>query len=101
VGLEIVEEDFYEWYWEVMKPHSAYVIKEGDETKGKKHVSAKGKGKAKAKGPMDEEGEDKSEVGKGVEATGGENSGAGPSGLGKGKGSSILAKGKGVRSQSG
>ena len=95
MGLEIVEEDFYEWYWEVMKPQSPYVIKEGDETKGKKHVLAKGKGKAKAKGPINEEGEDESEVGEGVEATGGENSGAGPSGLAKGKGPSISAKGKG------
>jgi len=95
VGLEITEEDFYEWYWEVMKPHSPYVVKEGDETKGKKHVLAKGKGKVQAKVPFDEEGEDKPEVGKGVEATGGENGGAGPSGLGKGKGASVSAKGKG------
>jgi len=30
-----------------MKPHSPYVVKEGDETKGKKHVLAKGKAKAR------------------------------------------------------
>jgi len=95
VGLEIMEEDFYEWYWEVMKPHSPYVVKEGDETKGKKHVLVKGKAKAQAKVPFDEEGEDKPEVGEGVEATVGENGGTGPSGLGKGKGPSVLAKGKG------
>jgi len=94
-GLEIAEEDFYEWYWEVMKPHSPYVVKEGDETKGKKHVLVKGKAKAQAKVPFDEEGEDEPEVGEGVEATGGENGSAGPSGLGKGKGPSILVKGKG------
>jgi len=62
---------------------------------GKKHVSAKGKAKVQAKVLFDEEGEDEPEVGEGVEATGGENGGAGPSGLGKGKGASVSAKGKG------
>jgi len=99
VGLEIVEEDIHEWYWEVMKPQSPYIVKEGDETKGKKCASVKGKGMAKGKGPISEEGEDKSEdkseVGEGVEATGGENGGAGPSGLAKRKGPSISVKGKG------
>ena len=90
-GLDIAEEDFYEWYSEVMKPQSPYVIQEGDKTKGKKHASAKGKGKA----PINKEGEDASEVGKGVEATGGKKGGAGPSGLAKGKGPSVSVKGKG------
>jgi len=88
-----MEEDFYEWYWEAMKPQSPYAVKEGDETKEKKHVSVKGK--AKAKGPINEEGEDESEVGKGVETTGGENGSTGPSGSAKGKGLSISGKGKG------
>ena len=45
MGLEIAEEDFYEWYWEVMKPHSPYVVKEGDKTKGKKRVLQRGRGR--------------------------------------------------------
>ena len=48
-GLEIEEEDFYDWYTEIMKPKSSYVIREGEEAKAKKHALAKGKAKVKAK----------------------------------------------------
>jgi hypothetical protein len=75
-GLEVEEEDFYKWYPEIMKPQSPYVVREGDETKGKKRAAAKGKGKGKAKALSDEEEDDGSVVSGGggegaVGATGG------------------------------
>jgi len=44
VELEVKEEDLSQWYWEVIKPKSPYVIREGDDTRGKKRALAKGKG---------------------------------------------------------
>jgi predicted nucleic acid-binding Zn-ribbon protein len=76
-GLEVDEEDFYKWYPEIMKPQSPYVVREGDETKGKKRAAAKGKGKGKAKALSDEEEDDGSVVsGGGGEGAVGETGGA-------------------------
>ncbi|KIK02682.1 hypothetical protein K443DRAFT_5958 [Laccaria amethystina LaAM-08-1] len=74
-SLEIEEEDFYKWYPEVMKPQSPYIIREGDETKGKKCAAVKGKEKEKVL--SNEEEDDESVVSGGSrEGAVGETSGA-------------------------
>jgi hypothetical protein len=95
-GLEIEEEDFYKWYPDIMKPQSPYIVREGDETKGKKRAAAKGKakGKAKAKALSDEEEDGQSVVsGGGGEGAVGETSGAGYSPMTTGKGRALGSDG--------
>jgi len=89
-GLEVAEEDLSQWYWEVIKPKSPYVIREGDDTRGKKRALAKGKGMVSSD---EEEVEEPVVSGGGGEGTGKKKNGAGHPVLAKGKGRTVGGKG--------
>ena len=89
-GLEVAEEDLSQWYWEVIKPKSPYVIREGDDTRGKKRALAKGKGMVSSD---EEEVEEPVVSGGGREGTGKKKNGAGHPALAKGKGRAVGGRG--------
>jgi len=107
MGLKIMEEDFYEWYSEVMRTRSPCIVRQVDESKAKKRVAVKGKGKAAVRASSDEEEDGEAGVSTGGEAAGGEESRAGPSvlpdagaakeiqGRGRGRGGAV-SKGAGL-----
>jgi len=85
-----VAEDLSQWYWEVIKPKSSYVVWEGDDTKGKKHALVKGKETVLS----DEEEVEEPVVSRGGgEGTGKKKSGAGHPASAKGKGRAVGGNG--------
>jgi len=89
-GLEFVEEDLSQWYWEVIKPKSPYVVQEGDDIRGKKRASVKGKGTVSSD---EEEVEEPVVSGGGGEGTGKKKNGAGHPVSAKGKGRAVGGEG--------
>jgi len=89
-GLEVAEEDLSKWYWGVIKPKSSYVIREGDDTKGKKCALAKGKEMVSSD---EEEVEEPVVSGGGGEGTGKKKNGAGHPASVKGKGRAVGSDG--------
>ena len=112
MGLQIKEDDFYQWYSEVMRPNSPYIVHEGQEvgTPGKKkkgRISTKGRGASGSTGPKkhhlakqevfpsgEEDEEEEPTVSRGGwKGTGGEKGGAGSSASAEGNGRAVGSKG--------